>query len=171
MEYNKFIYKINKYKFYLRDANKKKKDYYQKKIDFYYGEIKRILNQTGGAFTDADLKTFIQPAINEINKFIDKKSNIETFKQEEEKYKENHKAIIQLLEELKEANSDLRRLSDDDDDEIERLESEVERLEQQIRTMNDVHRAELNAKLREIKQRIEERKRITYDNLPEKYKL
>ena len=65
MEYNKFIYKINKYKSYLRESDKKRKDHYQKKIDFYYdkiGEIvKNINNQKGGAFTDADLMNFLEP--------------------------------------------------------------------------------------------------------------
>ena len=79
MEYNKFIYKINKYKFYLRGDNRYRKDHYHKKINFYYNKLDQLIKKKGGAFTNDDLQNFIQPTIDDINEKINKTSNIETF--------------------------------------------------------------------------------------------
>jgi hypothetical protein len=44
MEYNKLIYKINKYKFYLKKADDTKKELYQNKLDFYYKQLNELIN-------------------------------------------------------------------------------------------------------------------------------
>jgi DNA-binding transcriptional MerR regulator len=68
------------------------------------------------------------------------------------------------LEDFDEANNDLNRLNAESDEKIDTLE-------QRIRTLDETHREELNAKLRKIKDKIEERKRLTYDDLKNKYNL
>ena len=71
MEYNKFIYKINKYKSFQKNSDKKRKEHYQKKIDFYYNKVDDMIqnmnNHKGGAFNDIELMNFLEPTTHELN--------------------------------------------------------------------------------------------------------
>lgn len=168
MEYNKFIYKINKYKSFQQNSDRKRKDHYQKKIDFYYTKVNELIenmnNHKGGAFTDADLLQFIKPTTNRLNEHLDKKANIAAYQTEQKKYEENHKKIIAFLNELLEANSDLNRLNAGADEEIQRINA-------QLSSMEETHRKEIKDKLEQIKKKVEEQKKITLENISTKYKL
>jgi hypothetical protein len=168
MEYNKFIYKINKYKSYQRDPNKKRKEHYQKKIDFYYRKINEILdnikNKKGGAFTDVDLMNFLQPTINQINENLDKKANIVVFQQEKKKYEENHKKILKYLNDLLDANTLLNKLNAEGDEELDKIK-------QQMETMDAIHKQEIEDKLRQIQIKIKEQQKLTLKDINTKYKL
>jgi hypothetical protein len=149
MEYNKFIYKINKYKFYLRGDNRYRKDHYQKKINFYYNKLDQLIKKKGGAFTNDDLQNFIQPTIDDINQKINKTSNIEIFQNQEQTYIKNHEEILKLLKDLETEKTKLTKNNSDYDNKIKELEQQIKK----------------------IKQKIEERKKLTYDKLSDKYKL
>jgi hypothetical protein len=168
MEYNKFIYKINKYKSYLRDPKKKRKEHYQKKIDFYYNKIDEIVmninKQKGGAFTDADLMNFIEPTTNELNEMLDKKAKIQDFQQEQQKYEENHIKIIKFLNELIEANDWLRQLDTEADEKIKKIEEEMKQ-------MDETHRQEIQDKLRQIKDKVDQQKKLSLEDIESKYNI
>ena len=168
MEYNKFIYKINKYKSFQQNSNRKRKVHYQKKIDFYYTKVNELIenmnNHKGGAFTDADLLQFIKPTTEEFNKHLDKEANIAVYQTEQQKYEENHKKIIAFLNELLEANSDLNRLNAGADEELERINA-------QMSSMEETHRKEIKDKLERIKKKVEEQNKLTLADIPTKYKL
>ena len=154
MEYNKFIYKINKYKSYLRDPNKERKEHYQKKIDFYYNKIDEIVtnikNHKGGAFTDADLMKFLKPTTDKLSEHLDKTANIPVFQQEQKKYKENHIKINDFLNELIEANDLLNKLNADTDDK---------------------HKKEIQDKLKQIKDKVDEQKKLSLGDIKKNYNL
>lgn len=168
MEYNKFIYKINKYKSFQQNSDRKRKVHYQKKIDFYYTKVNELIenmnNHKGGAFTDADLIQFIKPTTEEFNKHLDKKANITVFQAEQKKYEENHKKIIDYLNKLLEANSDLNRLNAEADGELDKIKA-------QLSSMEETHRKEIKEKLEQIKQKVDEQKKLTLADIRTKYKL
>ena len=105
MDYNKFIYKINKYKSYQRNSDKKRKEHYNKKIDFYYKQLEKIINMKGGTFTNADLLNFLEPTTKTLEEELTKKADIALFENEEKKYIENHKKIIEHLRTIDETHN------------------------------------------------------------------
>ena len=105
MDYNKFIYKINKYKSYQRNLDKKRKEHYQKKIDLYYKKLDSIIKMNGGTFTDADLINFLEPTTKTLEDELNKKVDIKVFENEEKKYIENHKKIIEHIKTLDETHT------------------------------------------------------------------
>jgi len=169
MEYNKFIYKINKYKSFQKDSDRKRKDHYQKKINFYYKKVDELIeniknHKGGGAFTDADLMQFLEPTTNQLNEHLDKKANITVFQAEQKKYEVNHKKIIDYLNKLLEANDLLRDLNDKADDELDKIKA-------QLSSMEETHRKEIQEKLQQIKQKVEEQKKLTLEDIKTKYKF
>jgi hypothetical protein len=168
MEYNKFIYKLNKYKSYLRDSKKKRKDHYQQKIDFYYNKINEIINnidkQNGGAFTEKNLIEFLKPTTQQINEILDKKANIEVFQREQEKYKENHKKIIIFLNSLLESTDLLNTLNSEAD-------SKLQTITKQLADINEQHRKEIQEKLNKIKEKVDTRKKLSLENIKTQYKI
>jgi len=168
MEYNKFIYKINKYKSYLRDSKKNRKDHYQKKIDFYYNKIDEIVtnikNHKGGAFTNADLMDFIEPTTNELKQKLNKTANINVFQDEQKKYEENHIKILKYLNDILDANDFLRELNTEADDKIKKIE-------EQMKQMDDEHRREIQEILHKIKLKIDQQNNLTLDDIKQKYNI
>lgn len=183
MEYNKFIYKINKYKSYQRDSDKKRKEHYQKKIDFYLNKIDEIINnkniknnknsknskhynkyQNGGAFTNDDLMQFLEPTTRELNEHLDKKANITVFKTEQQKYEENHKKIIKFLDDLLDANNLLNELNAENDKKIEKIKIQME-------TMEETYRKDIQEKLQRIKAKVDAQKKLSFEDIMTKYKL
>jgi hypothetical protein len=168
MEYNKFIYKINKYKSYLRDSEKKRKDHYQKKIDFYYNKIDEIVtnikNHKGGAFTNADLMNFIEPTTNELEQKLNKTANINVFQDEQKKYEENHIKIIRFLDELLKQNTQLDILNKD-------AENQLNTIREQMKQMDEKHRQEIQEKLEQIKLKIDQQKKLSLKDIESKYKI
>lgn len=158
MDYNKFIYKINKYKLYLGDNKKKRKDHYQNKIDFYYAKLNNITNKKGGAFTNEDLVKFIEPTTSEVKEHLDKKANINVFQSEQKKYEENHKKILEFLDKLLEANTDLNRLNSDADEKIDRIR-------QEMLDMDETHKKEIKEKLKQIKEKVDAQKKLTFSDI------
>ena len=168
MEYNKFIYKINKYKSYLRDSKKNRKDHYQKKINFYYNKIDEIVtnikNHKGGAFTNADLMDFIEPTTNELKQKLNKTANINVFQDEQKKYEENHIKILKYLNDILDANDFLRELNTEADDKIKKIE-------EQMKQMDDEHRREIQEILHKIKLKIDQQNNLTLDDIKQKYNI
>jgi hypothetical protein len=168
MDYNKFIYKINKYKSYQRDPNKKRKEHYQKKIDFYYRKINEILdnikNKKGGTLTDADLVNFLEPTTKSLEEHLDKKANIVDFQNLQKKYEENHIKILEFLDKLLEANTDLNRLNDEGDEKIKEIT-------EQLKTMDEKHKKDIQDKLKQIQIKIKEQQKLTLKDIEDKYKL
>lgn len=168
MEYNKFIYKINKYKLYLRESNKDKKDHYQKKIDFYYKKIDEIVddikNKKGGGFTNADLVNFLEPTTKSLEEHLDKKANIDVFQQEQKKYEKNHKEIIKFLDNLLDANNWLQKMNNEADEKLEEIKEQFE-------TMDDAHKKDIKEKLEKIKRKVDEQKKLTHTDIETKYKF
>jgi len=154
MDYNKFIYKINKYKLYLRDKKKKRKDHYQNKIDFYYAKINNLTNKKGGAFTNEDLVKFIEPTTLEVEKHLDKNANIKVFQSEQKKYEENHKKILQFLDKLLEANTDLNRFNSE-------AKEKIDIITQEMKNMDETHKREIRNKLKQIKEKVDTQKKLT----------
>jgi hypothetical protein len=167
MEYNKFIYKINKYKSFQLNSSKIRNEHYQKKIDFYYDKINEIVNniknKKGGAFTDADLMIFLKPTTNELNEHFDKKANIQIFLKEQKKYEENHKKIINFLNELLESNNLLQDLNTEADNKLEEIKKELEQLDEK-------YKKEIREMLEKIEKKVNEQKKLSLEDVKTKYK-
>jgi len=164
MEYNKFIYKINKYKSYLRDPKKKRKEHYQKKIDFYYKQIEQIvqnINEQKGGFTDADLMNFLEPTTNKLEEKLNQTANIKKFQDQQQKYEENHKKIITFLDNLLAHNTELDM----------KAKEEIDKLRDKMEKMDDKHRQEIQDKLRLIQEKVTAQKNLTLDEIKNKIKI
>ena len=166
MEYNKFIYKINKYKSYIRDENKKKKEHYKKKLDLYYAELEKIINTNGnnligGMLTNDELLKLLKPTSDEFEEQLDRKANLTVFQEEQQKYKENHEKIISSLKEILEANNDLNRLNAEADEKLDEIK-------EQMKLLKDTHKKEIVEKLKQIKDKVDKQKNLTLDDI--KYK-
>lgn len=170
MEYNKFIYKINKYKLSLRDKKSNKKDLYQKKLDFYYNKVNEMINniknKKGGAgLTDADLIKYLEPATKEIQEHLDKTEvNLVAFDDAKLIYEENHKKIITYLNELDESNELLQELNNKADDEITEIKEKME-------LMDETHKAEIKEILDRIQKKIDDRNKMSIDQIKQELGL
>ena len=101
MKYNKFLYKINKYKFYLRGGEPEKRDFYQNKLYFYYNKLKEVINQSGGALSHEDLMAYIEPTIFELKNIYNFDRVIENFERDAQTYDKVYAEIIRLMRELR----------------------------------------------------------------------
>lgn len=168
MEYNKFIYKINKYKSFQKDSDKKRKEHYQKKIDFYYNKIDEIVtnikNHKGGAgaFTDADLMQFINPTTIALEQKLNQTANIAVFQGQQQKYEGNHQKIIAFLNKLLVDNDKLKDYNNG-------AHQELDKIRKEMKQMDDKHRKEIEDKLSQIKRKVDAQKNLSLADIETKY--
>jgi len=162
MEYNKFIYKINKYKSFQNNINKENKKHYQKKIDYYYNQVSELINninnQKGGVFTNENLINFLEPTTRELNEYLNKSVNIQFFQNQQEIYEKNHKQILDFIENILLENNMSK-------EQIKITEQKLKEIEDIMIKMKKEHKDEISTKLQQIRNKINERQKITLDNL------
>ena len=156
MNYNKFIYKINKYKQFIRDVNKNdisSLNKYQKKINLYYDELNNyIKNQNGGS--NGDLDKYLKPTIDQIESKINENTNLKEFEEGKNIAKHNGDKIIEYLKDLLKNNK--QNL-----DEIDKIRQEYDSYKNTIDTK---HKREIEDLLNKIEEKVNQREMITIDS-------
>jgi len=145
MDHNKFIYKINKYKYKLRNKDSKNLEIYKQKIDAYYEKLNEMLNtiknnQKGGDCTDADLPNFLQSTIDQIEGVLNQTVKLTDYEAHNEETKKNHNEILNYVKQL---DLGVDALTEENTE----FEKNIKELSEKIKALRTTTETKIRAKL------------------------